>query len=108
MVGDDDVALGGGALPEPPRERFGGFDLALMENGAYDSYWPSVHMSPEETVQAFLDLRGRVLYLVHNSTFNLAFHTWQDPLERVAALAEAQRLTLATPLIGEVLTIEMK
>ena len=86
-------------------ERFGGFDLALMENGAYDSYWPSVHMSPEETVQAFLDLRARVLYLVHNSTFNLAFHSWQDPMERVAALAEAQRLTLATPLIGEVLTI---
>jgi L-ascorbate metabolism protein UlaG (beta-lactamase superfamily) len=86
-------------------ERFGGFDLALMENGAYDSYWPSVHMSPEETVQAFQDLRGRVLYLVHNSTFNLAFHTWQDPMDRVAALAEAQRLTLATPQIGEVLTI---
>ena len=62
-------------------------------------------MSPEETVQAFQDLRGRVLYLVHNSTFNLAFHPWQDPMERVAALAEAQGLTLATPVIGEVLTI---
>jgi len=86
-------------------ERFGGFDLALMESGAYDGYWPSMHMSPEETVQAFLDLRGRMLYLVHNSTFNLAFHRWQDPMERVAALAEAQRLTLATPVIGEVLTI---
>ena len=86
-------------------ERFGGFDLALMENGAYDSYWPSVHLSPEETVQAFKDVRAKVLYLVHNSTFDLAFHTWQDPLERVAALAEAQRLALATPEIGEVLTI---
>ena len=86
-------------------ERFGGFDLALMENGAYDSYWPSVHMSPEETVQAFQDLRGRLLYLVHNSTFNLAFHAWQEPMERVAALAEARGLPLATPVIGEVLTI---
>lgn len=86
-------------------ERFGGFDLALVENGAYDSYWPSVHMSPEETVQAFQDLRGRLLYLVHNSTFNLAFHPWQQPMERVAALAEARGLPLATPVIGEVLTI---
>ena len=86
-------------------ERLGGFDIALMENGAYDSYWPSVHMSPEETVQGFQDARGKVLYVVHNSTFNLAFHTWQDPLERVAALAEAKGLTLATPEIGEVLTI---
>ncbi len=37
--------------------------------------------------------------------FNLAFHTWQDPLERVATLAQAQGLALATPEIGEVLTI---
>ena len=42
-------------------------------------------------MQAFQDLRGRVLYLVHNSTFDLAFHTWRDPLDRVAALAEAKR-----------------
>ncbi|HSW07473.1 MBL fold metallo-hydrolase [Aquabacterium sp.] len=86
-------------------ERFGGFDIALMENGAYDSYWPSVHMSPEETVKAFRDLRAKLLYLVHNSTFDLAFHTWQDPLNRVAALAEQQGLPLATPEIGEVLTL---
>ncbi len=86
-------------------ERFGGFDLALMENGAYDEAWPSVHMSPEETVQAFEDLRGGLLYVVHNSTFDLAFHGWRDPLDRVAALAEARRLPLATPEIGEVLTL---
>ncbi len=86
-------------------ERLGGFDIALMENGAYDSYWPSVHMTPEETVQAFKDVRGRLLYLVHNTTFDLAFHTWQDPLARVAALTEAKGLALATPEIGEVLTL---
>jgi L-ascorbate metabolism protein UlaG (beta-lactamase superfamily) len=86
-------------------ERFGGFDVALMENGAYDSYWPTVHMTPEETVQAFGDLRGKLLYVVHNSTFDLAFHTWRDPLERVAALADARGIALATPEIGEVLTL---
>jgi L-ascorbate metabolism protein UlaG (beta-lactamase superfamily) len=86
-------------------ERFGGFDLALMENGAYDSYWPSIHMTPEETVQAFQELRARLLYVVHNSTFDLAFHTWRDPLDRIATLAENKKLPLATPEIGEVLTI---
>ena len=80
-------------------------DIALMENGAYDNYWPSVHMQPDETVQAFRDLGARTLYLVHNSTFDLAFHTWRDPLERVAALAQAQGIDLATPEIGEVLTV---
>jgi L-ascorbate metabolism protein UlaG (beta-lactamase superfamily) len=86
-------------------QKLGTFDVALMENGAYDSYWPAVHMSPDETVQAFQDLGARMLYLVHNSTFDLAFHPWKEPLERVAALAEQRGLALATPEIGEVLTL---
>lgn len=86
-------------------ERLGGFDIALMENGAYDAYWPSVHMTPEETVRAFKDLNAKLLYLVHNSTFDLAFHTWRDPLDRVSDLAQREGLPLATPEIGEVLTI---
>ena len=85
--------------------RLGPFDIALMENGAYDSYWPTVHMTPEETVQAFQDLGARTLYLVHNSTFDLAFHGWREPLDRVAALARAGGMALATPEIGEVLTL---
>lgn len=86
-------------------ERFGGFDIALMENGAYDTYWPSVHMQPEESVQAFEDLRGKLLYVVHNSTFDLAFHTWRDPLDRISTLAAQKNIALATPEIGEVLTL---
>jgi L-ascorbate metabolism protein UlaG (beta-lactamase superfamily) len=86
-------------------ERFGGFDLALMENGAYDKDWPTVHMTPEESVQAFRDLRGKVLYSVHNSTFDLAFHPWREPMDRLAQLSAGQGIELATPLVGEVLTI---
>ena len=86
-------------------ERFGGVDLALMENGAYDAYWPAVHLTPEQTVQAFLDLRGKVLYSVHNSTFDLAFHRWREPLDRLADLAAVKNIDLATPEIGEVLTV---
>lgn len=85
--------------------RLGPFDIALMENGAYDSNWPAVHMTPEETVQAFQELGARTLYLVHNSTFDLAFHGWREPLERAAALAQQRGLALATPEIGEVLTL---
>jgi L-ascorbate metabolism protein UlaG (beta-lactamase superfamily) len=86
-------------------DRFGGFDLALMENGAYDANWPDVHMTPEETIQAFQDLRAKALYSVHNSTFDLAFHTWRDPLDRLANLAAAKGIELATPEIGEVMTV---
>jgi L-ascorbate metabolism protein UlaG (beta-lactamase superfamily) len=86
-------------------ERLGGFDLALLENGAYDAYWPAVHMTPEQSVLAFQDLRAKVLYSVHNSTFDLAFHTWRDPLDRLADLAAVNNIELATPEIGEVMTI---
>lgn len=86
--------------------RLGPFALALMENGAYNPVdWPSSHMQPEETVQAFKDLGARTLYLVHNSTFDLAFHPWREPLDRVADLAGKAGLDLATPEIGEVLTL---
>lgn len=85
--------------------RLGPIDIALLENGAYDDGWPTVHLLPEETVQAFQDLGARTLYLVHNSTFDLAFHGWREPLERVAALAEQRGIALATPEIGEVLTL---
>ena len=86
-------------------EKLGPMDVALMENGAYDAYWPSVHMTPEETVQAFTDVRGQVLYSVHNSTFALAMHGWRDPLDRLVALSEQRNIALATPEIGEVLTV---
>jgi L-ascorbate metabolism protein UlaG (beta-lactamase superfamily) len=86
-------------------DRFGGFDIALMENGAYDAMWPAVHMTPEQSVQAFEDLRGKVFFSVHNSTFDLAFHTWHDPLDRIADLTEAKKIELATPVIGEVVTV---
>ena len=86
-------------------ERLGPFDLAMMENGAYDASWPAVHMSPEDTARAFLDVKGKLMYVVHNSTFDLAFHTWQDPLDRISALAQQQGFAIATPEIGEVLTV---
>jgi L-ascorbate metabolism protein UlaG (beta-lactamase superfamily) len=86
-------------------ERVGGFDLALMENGAYDKDWPAVHMTPEQTMQAFQDLKARTLFGVHNSTFDLAFHPWREPMDRLAALAATRGIELATPEIGEVLTV---
>ena len=62
-------------------------------------------MTPEETLKAFKDLKAKLLYVVHNSTFDLAFHTWRDPLDRVSDLALRDGVALATPEIGEVLTI---
>jgi L-ascorbate metabolism protein UlaG (beta-lactamase superfamily) len=82
-------------------ERLGPFDITLMETGAYDAQWPYVHMQPEQTVQAHADLRGRWLMPVHNGTFDLAMHPWQEPFERVVSLAAERNIPLATPRMGE-------
>jgi L-ascorbate metabolism protein UlaG (beta-lactamase superfamily) len=82
-------------------ERLGPFDITLMETGAYDANWPYVHMLPEQTVQAHIDLRGRWLMPIHNSTFDLAMHAWQEPFERVVTLASEHAIPLATPRMGE-------
>jgi len=82
-------------------ERLGPFDVTLIETGAYDPQWPYVHMQPEETVQAHIDLRGRTLMPIHNGTFDLAMHRWQEPFERVTALAMVRGIELSTPRMGE-------
>lgn len=86
-------------------ERFGGFDAVCMENGAYDAAWPTVHMRPEESLQAFRDLNGKMLVPIHNITFDLAFHAWRAPLDAIAQLAEEQGIILATPELGEPVTV---
>ena len=86
-------------------ERFGSFDAICVENGAYDAAWPTMHMRPEQSVQAFRDLRGKMLIPIHNSTFDLAFHAWRAPLDAIAQLAQEQGIALATPELGEPVTV---
>jgi L-ascorbate metabolism protein UlaG (beta-lactamase superfamily) len=86
-------------------ERFGPFDVTFMETGAYDAQWPDVHMQPEQTLQAHLDLRGRWLMPLHNGTFDLAMHAWHEPFDRILALAQARAVALATPAMGERLSL---
>ncbi len=81
--------------------RFGGFDLTILENGAYSPFWKPIHMTPEETMQAHLDLEGRVLMPIHNGTFDLAFHDWFEPMERLRFLAMATKARVTTPMFGE-------
>ena len=80
---------------------YGPFDITLMETGAYDQRWAFVHMQPEETLQAHLDLGGRWLLPIHNGTFDLGLHAWEEPFERIAALAAAKGVALTTPEMGE-------
>jgi len=82
-------------------ERYGPFDVTMLETGGYDRQWADVHMQPEQTLQAHLDLNGRWLLPIHNGTFDLAFHPWYEPLDRIQALATAAGVPLATPQMGQ-------
>ena len=81
-------------------EHYGPFDITMIENGAYNEAWRTVHMMPEESVQAHIDLRGRAMLPIHNSTFDLSIHAWHEPLERVSALARQRGVHLLTPVIS--------
>lgn len=86
-------------------ERMGPFDLTMLETGAYDAQWADVHMLPEQTLQAHLDLKGQWMMPLHNGTFDLAMHPWNEPFDRILALAEAKGVKLTTPGMGERLSL---
>ncbi|WP_373511188.1 MBL fold metallo-hydrolase [Persicitalea sp.] len=86
-------------------EKYGPFDLTILECGQYNQNWPYIHMMPEQTVQAALDLRAKALLPVHWAKFTLALHPWYEPIERVSKRAQEMQLPLATPLIGQAVVI---
>lgn len=83
-------------------DKYGPFDLALLECGAYNELWRGIHMMPEETAQAAVDLQARVLMPVHWGKFSLAMHSWKEPVERLTVKAQELGMPLLTPRIGAV------
>ncbi|MCU0120528.1 MBL fold metallo-hydrolase [Pseudomonas sp. B2M1-30] len=83
-------------------QRFKDIDLAIVENGQYDPRWAQMHMMPEESLQAGLDVGAKALLPVHAGRFALASHNWDDPYNRIAAASEGKPIRLLTPEIGEV------
>jgi len=86
-------------------EKHGPFDLAILESGQYNEAWKSIHMMPEETVQASIDVKAKTLLPVHWGKFSLSLHPWNEPIERVMKKAEELKVEVTTPLIGEPLIL---
>lgn len=82
--------------------QFGGFDLAIIENGQYNETWPHAHMHPNETIKAALDLKAKTLLPSHSCKFVISHHPWDEPLTRICELAkQTPELRIATPQIGQ-------
>lgn len=82
-------------------EKLGPFDIALMECGQYNTNWKHMHMMPEETAQASIDLKSKLVLPIHWGGFSLAFHHWTEPIERLLGKAKELNLSVTTPKIGE-------
>lgn len=93
--------------------KFGPFDLAILESGQYNNMWPLIHMMPEEAVQAAVDLNAKALMPAHWGKFRLGMHPWNEPVKRILTKAEemnkeqitGNKLQVATPKIGELYII---
>lgn len=86
-------------------EKYGGFDLALMDGAQYNMRWHSSHMFPEESVSACEMLGAKLAMPVHWGAFSLAPHAWDDPPERFTAAAEEAGVATVTPMIGQTFEI---
>ena len=80
--------------------RLGPFDLTLIEAGAYGSAWPDWHLGPEQAVEAHRMVGGRAMLPIHWGLFDLAYHGWTEPMERVLAAAEREGVTVLAPRPG--------
>jgi L-ascorbate metabolism protein UlaG (beta-lactamase superfamily) len=83
------------------RERFGPFDLVMLEVGAFHPSWGDIHLGPENALKALQLLGGGAFLPVHWGTFSLALHDWDQPAETLLELGPKQGTQLLMPRLGE-------
>ncbi len=93
---------------EEAGEKFGPIDLAILENGQYNEAWHYIHMLPEETLKAALNLKARRFLPVHSSKFALSRHSWDEPLSVLSGLNKSVGIPMVTPMIGQLVKLDIK
>jgi L-ascorbate metabolism protein UlaG (beta-lactamase superfamily) len=65
-------------------------DIALLPIGAYHGpKFGENHMDPEQAIQAFADLRSKILIPMHFGTYRLSYEPLHEPPQRL--MQEATR-----------------
>lgn len=88
-------------------ERYGPFDVTMVEVGAYNQAWPDWHSGPEQAIRAHQMLRGKTFMPIHWGMFTLASHGWTEPIERTQVAAEKANVRIITPRPGQSLEPEL-
>jgi L-ascorbate metabolism protein UlaG (beta-lactamase superfamily) len=85
---------------------FGGFDLAILENGQYNPFWKHIHLMPGEILRAAKELKAKRIFPVHSSKFALGNHEWDEPLKLITENNRKENLNIITPVIGEKVNLD--
>jgi L-ascorbate metabolism protein UlaG (beta-lactamase superfamily) len=78
-----------------------GFDLTLLEIGAFHPLWAGIHLGPDGAAAAYRAMGGfahaGLLMPIHWALFNLALHAWRQPIERLLELDRLGEIDRSTP-----------
>jgi L-ascorbate metabolism protein UlaG (beta-lactamase superfamily) len=83
------------------RDRFGPFDLVMLEVGAFHPAWGDIHLGPDNALKALSLLGGGPFLPIHWGTFSLAMHAWDQPAEALLESGPAAGAQLVMPRLGE-------
>jgi len=89
-------------------KKLGPFHLSMLEIGASSPHWPDIHMDPEKAISAHSLLNAEVLLPIHWGTFNLAMHTWKEPVQKIIELSKKKQVKLLLPTPGSICEINGK
>lgn len=87
-------------------EKYGPFDIAMVECGQYNKNWKQIHMQPEESAQAVKDLNAKLGIPIHWGVFTLSLHDWFEPPVRIKKAADSLGVKVITPIIGETISLD--
>ena len=85
-------------------ERLGPIDFGMIPIGAYEPRWfmKSMHMNPEEAVQAFIDAKCRRAVGMHWGTFALTDEPLGEPPLRLARALQERNIPLDSFVVGAI------
>lgn len=86
--------------------RFPDIDLAILENGQYNTDWKYIHLMPEMLPQVVRELNPRKVLTVHHAKYALARHPWDEPLDNASQIARRDTVNLIMPQIGETVSLD--
>jgi L-ascorbate metabolism protein UlaG (beta-lactamase superfamily) len=83
------------------RDRYGPFDLSMLEIGQWHPSWGAIHLGPKGALEAHAMLGAAHLLPIHWATFELGLHAWNEPPETLVTEGFKSGVSVVTPLLGE-------